>query len=290
MRLAILIPCYNRVKTTLRCIEQIFSVLTIPVSKFDVIVVDDGSPDMTGKIVKEHYPNTIILYGDGNLWWGGSVNMGFEYALANGYDAVYLTNDDVDFAPQTVSSLIEHHRCFSSKNEILGSVIVDNLTKSVLSTGVGLRGKLNHQFHQNSGKSIDELGSDPIQAQMLSGKSMFLTIKILKNVGSINVKKFPHNSSDFDFTYRATASGVKCIVITNSIIYTDINQNYIEKFYFTSSKIEFLQSLFMVRYGHNLKNIFYASFIARRFHIGLYCYFRSLLKISLLATRKILFD
>ena len=69
----IVIPVFNRREETLRCLD---SLVTQTYTNFIVIVVDDGSTDGVGDAVQAGYPDTIVLKGDGNLWWAGATNLG----------------------------------------------------------------------------------------------------------------------------------------------------------------------------------------------------------------------
>ena len=68
-KVSILIPVYNRIEITKKGISQIFlSLSQLHISDiYEVIVIDDGSTDGTSDWIKQKYPQTIILYGDGNL-------------------------------------------------------------------------------------------------------------------------------------------------------------------------------------------------------------------------------
>lgn len=60
----------------------------------DIIVIDNASKDNTVPILKEHYPTVILIESSQNLGFGKANNIGIEYALKNGYDYVYLVNQD----------------------------------------------------------------------------------------------------------------------------------------------------------------------------------------------------
>jgi dolichol-phosphate mannosyltransferase len=65
----------------------------------DVLVIDDNSPDGTGKLADDLAaadPRVKVLHRPGKLGLGTATLAAMEYAMANGYD--YLQNMDADFS------------------------------------------------------------------------------------------------------------------------------------------------------------------------------------------------
>lgn len=92
----IIIPTYNEKENIVALINSIFSQAV----SFDILIVDDNSPDGTGEIVKEMqrgYPDRIhLLQRPGKLGLGTAYIDGFKYALAHNYD--YIFEMDADFS------------------------------------------------------------------------------------------------------------------------------------------------------------------------------------------------
>ena len=101
----VIIPVYNRKNLTQGCLE---SLKQQNYRGFNVILVDDGSTDGTSEMVQLLYPDTILLKGDGNLWWAGSVNKGIRYALSvcQSDDYILTLNDDLIVPPVYISNLL----------------------------------------------------------------------------------------------------------------------------------------------------------------------------------------
>lgn len=92
----VIIPMYNEKENAAAIIE---AVLALPVA-FDVLVVDDNSPDGTAAIVKgkiqEHPGRVHILERSGKLGLGTAYIAGFKRAIDMGYD--YIFEMDADFS------------------------------------------------------------------------------------------------------------------------------------------------------------------------------------------------
>ncbi len=93
----VIIPTYNEKEN----IEAIIRAVTSLEKPFDVLVIDDGSPDGTADIVKglmagEFAGRLHIVERSGKLGLGTAYICGFKWALEHGYD--YITEMDADFS------------------------------------------------------------------------------------------------------------------------------------------------------------------------------------------------
>ena len=105
MRRLIIIPTYNERENVVRMIEKVMSLSL----GFDLLIVDDGSPDGTAALVKEQmakYPERLhIVERSGKLGLGTAYIAGFKYALANGYDRIFEMDCDFSHNPDDLSRL-----------------------------------------------------------------------------------------------------------------------------------------------------------------------------------------
>lgn len=101
-RILTIIVTYNGMKWVDRCIG---SVLMSHVPS-DVMVVDNGSSDGTADYVARMYQEVKLISTGINYGFGKANNIGFEYALEQGYDYIYLLNQDAWIYPDTFSGLI----------------------------------------------------------------------------------------------------------------------------------------------------------------------------------------
>ena len=92
----VVIPTYNEIENIERLLRNIFS-LQRP---FDILVVDDNSPDGTAKAVQElfeTYSNRLfLLQREGKMGLGTAYIAGFKWALAQNYE--YIFEMDADFS------------------------------------------------------------------------------------------------------------------------------------------------------------------------------------------------
>lgn len=106
-RTLVVIPTYNERANIQALLDR---VLSLP-QAFHVLVVDDGSPDGTGQLVKDiqvQYPIQVhLLERSGKLGLGTAYLAGFRWGLDHDYD--YLFEMDADFShnPNDLPRLLE---------------------------------------------------------------------------------------------------------------------------------------------------------------------------------------
>src|SRR5690606_32751995 len=74
----------------------------------DIIIIDNASQDNTVKLIRQNYPQIILLESRVNLGFGKANNLGFAYALDKGYDFVFLVNQDAWVQPNCLAYLTEN--------------------------------------------------------------------------------------------------------------------------------------------------------------------------------------
>jgi dolichol-phosphate mannosyltransferase len=95
LRTLIIIPTYNEAGN----LEPLVSAILALDAGFEVLVVDDNSPDGTGEIAEslsEEFPKVHVLHRPGKMGLGTAYVEGFQWAIARGYD--YVLEMDCDFS------------------------------------------------------------------------------------------------------------------------------------------------------------------------------------------------
>jgi dolichol-phosphate mannosyltransferase len=104
LRILVVVPTYNERDNIGKLVE---AVLAQP-GGFDVLVVDDNSPDGTAGLVSEcarQSDRVHLLKRTGPRGFGPSYVDGFRHALSNGYDAVICMDADFSHDPASLPDL-----------------------------------------------------------------------------------------------------------------------------------------------------------------------------------------
>lgn len=103
----VIIPTYNEIENIAAIIE---AVMTLP-HPFDVLIVDDGSPDGTAAVVKdkmkEHMGRVHLIERSGKQGLGTAYIAGFKWAISNGYDYIFEMDADFSHNPADLMRLYE---------------------------------------------------------------------------------------------------------------------------------------------------------------------------------------
>ena len=102
----VIIPTYNEKENIEKIIRAVFGLE----KKFDILVIDDGSPDGTADIVKkliadEFADRLHILERSGKLGLGTAYIMGFKWSLKQGYDFIFEMDADFSHDPNDLPRL-----------------------------------------------------------------------------------------------------------------------------------------------------------------------------------------
>lgn len=115
----VIVPTYNEKENVEKIIRKVMSLDGF----FHVLIVDDGSPDGTGGIVKElikEFPDRLhIIERQGKLGLGTAYITGFKWALGNGYSHVFEMDADFSHNPDDLLNL--YSACVEGADLSIGS-------------------------------------------------------------------------------------------------------------------------------------------------------------------------
>jgi len=112
----VIIPTYNEKENISQIIHAVFALN----AGFHVLIIDDGSPDGTGDIVKNlisSFPNQLFIEErKGKLGLGTAYIHGFKWSLKNGYDYIFEMDADFSHPPKDLENLFK--ACIEQKADV----------------------------------------------------------------------------------------------------------------------------------------------------------------------------
>lgn len=211
----VLIPVFNRLDMTKHVLDCLSKQKVS--QKIEVVVIDDGSTDGTHEFLRGQ-SDVVTLKGDGNLWWGGAINLGLEYVSnkIQESDSILFLNNDVHLEENYLQSILN---CAEECDRtIVGSVIKSMPDAKSLSHGV----KLNF-----SNCEFEDLLGLPVvsreflnEVDVLSGRGVLIPAKAIFDVKSIRTKWMPHYLGDYDFFMRLKKRGWRLLVSSSCVVFS----------------------------------------------------------------------
>ena len=106
MRTIVICPTYNEIKNIAKLIEKI-----LDDNHYDLLIIDDNSPDGTSDKVKEYqkiYKNLFLEIREGKQGLGTAYIHGFNWAIQKGYNNVVQMDADLSHNPKDLKRLIKN--------------------------------------------------------------------------------------------------------------------------------------------------------------------------------------
>ena len=115
----VIIPTFNEKENIEKMIHKVFS---LP-KTFHLLIIDDGSPDGTGEIIKrlqtQYTDKLFLVERNGKLGLGTAYIKGFKWALEKKYDFIYEMDADFSHDPEDLERL--YSACVDGADLAIGS-------------------------------------------------------------------------------------------------------------------------------------------------------------------------
>jgi len=129
----VIIPTYNEKENIEKIVRKVFSLE----GEYQILVIDDGSPDGTAGIVKSlqrEFPKRLhIIERSGKQGLGTAYIAGFKWAIEKGYDYIFEMDADFSHNPDDLVKLYE--ACKNGADLAIGSRYCDGI--SVINWPIG---------------------------------------------------------------------------------------------------------------------------------------------------------
>ncbi|MBX3427101.1 MAG: glycosyltransferase family 2 protein [Pirellulales bacterium] len=199
--IAVLLTCFNRRETTLRCLRALAEQAVPAGHELRIYLTDDGSTDGTGDAVRNEFPAATVLQGDGNLYWCGGTRLAWDAACPSDY---YLwLNDDVELQPGAIETLVQVQRDSGDPRTIVVGATRDPDTKATV-TG-GMRRQSWHNVRVISPAGL------PQMCDSINGNIVLVPHAADEIIGGLD-PAYTHFFADGDYGLRARKAGLPVLL------------------------------------------------------------------------------
>ena len=189
-----------------------------------IIVVDNNSTDGSRELVRERYPDALLLANDENLGYAAAANAGVERARAAGAEYALLLNNDVEVAPDAVEVLVEEARR-RPRAAFLGPMIYYHDRPNVIwSMGGAVSYWTGHIRHvglreEDRGQYVATTCVDYV-----TGCAVLVSLAAVETIGPMDVGYFMYNE-DTDWCARASAAGYEVLAVPGAKIWHRVSMS-----------------------------------------------------------------
>ena len=207
---SIIILNYNGEKFLKNCLDSILKETNY---NFELIVVDNDSPDKSGENFSKEYPQCKFILNKKNLGVSEGLNVGIKNSKG---EYIVVLNNDLVVAPKWLDHLFDAFRKYGSGLyqpkflKMKDNSIIDSTGNLVNIFGFGFsreKGKKDRLQHNK----IEEIG-------FAAGTCLFCPKEIFDKVGLFDEKFFAYNE-DLDLGWRAKLQNFKSFYVPKSIVY-----------------------------------------------------------------------
>lgn len=227
VQVAVIIVTYNNRSQITDCLRT--AQMQSYQNNFQIVVVDNGSTDGTQVIVKNNFPQVVLINNKNDGYAGGN-NIGIKWAQENGYNTFVLLNPDMEVDIDWLKELVNIAELEKSAGIVQSKVLFFNEKYRVNSIGNPLHFV---GFSWSGGfKNLSSRYLEPMPVMIASGSSLLIKNEVIDKIGYFDEKFFMYHE-DVDFSWRARLAGYEIYLAPLSKVFHKYSFSFgTKKFYY----------------------------------------------------------
>jgi GT2 family glycosyltransferase len=214
-RVGIVILNWNGHDVLQDCLRSIFA-LGYPC--FQVIVVDNGSTDVTTEMLERDYPNVLRIENKVNLGFAAGNNQGIRLALERGNEYVLVLNNDTILDPDCLTRLVERAQSDSRIAAISPKIYFAQPPDSLWFAGGTFNYWTGRNGHVGYKKSDTGSWNAAEEVEFISGCALLTSRTAWQNIGGFDELLFTY-SEDVDWSLRVRKAGFKLFYEPRAVVW-----------------------------------------------------------------------
>ena len=193
MKVAAIIVTYNGKDYIRKCLSSLYENSIVS----SIIIVDNLSTDNTVDILKNHFPNVIVIISESNIGFGKANNKGIVRALQDGADYVFLINQDAYVEREGISNLVE----IFEKNKQYGIIAPVQLNGTGDNIDIKFYDYLFNQNKEIGYRLYNQEKSGVYPVAFVNAAAWLISRECIEKVGGFDPIFF-HTGEDDDYAQR----------------------------------------------------------------------------------------
>ena len=240
-RVSIIIPVYGQIEFTLQCLRSIQKYP--PVSEFEVIVVDDKSPDNTTEIL-QNIAGLNLIKNEVNLGFIGSVNAGADQAIG---DYLFILNNDTEIQEGSIDYLLDSFEQIPNLG-LVGSKLIYPDGRLQEAGGIIWNDGTAWNFGRMQDPELPEFNYAR-SVDYCSGASIMITRDLFLELGGFDEHYAPAYCEDADLALKIRSRGLEVYYQPASVVIhyegvtsgTDVEGEGVKRYQVENSKKMYLR-------------------------------------------------
>lgn len=221
VRVAVLLSCFNRCDTTLRCLRSLLPQLLGDTQQAQglVYLLDNGT-DGTGAAVAAEFPQVVVWSGQPDWYWNQGMRQLWQRVITHHPADYYLwLNDDVQLEPDAIERLLAQAQQLQAVSKSPLGALVGTMASTMASTtptasaaqsagptpSYGGR-RRRSWWNPLAFGAVLQPQDQPQQCDFINGNLCLIPAAAVSAVG-ILAADYAHGSGDFDYGLRLKQAG-----------------------------------------------------------------------------------
>ncbi len=210
-RVAVILVNWNGFSFTADCIE---SLQRQSYADFDIVVVDNASADHSGTLLKEKYPQIVLIQSPENTGFTGGNNQGIAYAIGNAYPYILILNNDTFVAGDLLDILVTEIEKDHTTAAVQPKIYFHHNRTKIWNGGSYYQPLTGMTYTHTQIHNTDK----PCQVDWVTGCAFLVRTSVLKETGPFAANLFMYYE-DVDLSFRMVQAGYVLRYCPSAIVY-----------------------------------------------------------------------
>ncbi len=209
---------FNNYEDTHECIQ---SLIDSEFPDLKIVLVDNGSTDQTPEKIRVNFPEVLVFENQQNLGVPAGYNVGFNYALEQGAEYIFMLNNDTTVAKDMLGKLYEVAENESDAGIIMPKILIYGTEDQVWSSGGRYRSFPPAILVTDKRTKQEELPIRPLEYAPSCG--LLIHRRAFEKAGLFDPGYF-FLFDDWDFSERVRAHGLSIWFVRDAVMWHKVSR------------------------------------------------------------------